>query len=223
MFKHFLLLAFSLSLPLQAQTGSLPSFGICKPATERHTDVGCWILADEPQGKIDQAQTYWHIDAYRTRADAERARGAHATVVEAFGKVWLLTVAKRGWRPSPAGNHVEDVGPLPVKAGEQYSALFMEAVLTPGMTSAIHVHSGPEAWHTIAGETCLETPSGKVVGRAGAPGIVIPGGPPMLLTATGNETRRALVLILHASSQAPTSVVSDWSPKGLCSAAATQH
>jgi hypothetical protein len=42
------------------------------------------------------------------------------------------------------------------------------------------------------------------------------GGPPMHLTATGTETRRALVLILHDASQPATTPASDWTPKGLC-------
>jgi hypothetical protein len=38
----------------------------------------------------------------------------------------------------------------------------------------------------------------------------------MELTATGSETREALVLILHDSGQPPTSPATDWTPKGLC-------
>jgi quercetin dioxygenase-like cupin family protein len=92
----------------------------------------------------------------------------------------------------------------------------MEAVFTPGMTAAEHTHSGPEAWYTIAGETCLETPDGKQVGRAGGPPVIIPGGPPMHLTATGTEIRRALVLILHDANKPATTLHHDWKPKGLC-------
>ena len=47
-------------------------------------------------------------------------------------------------------------------------------------------------------------------------GLIGPGGPPMHLTATGTETRRALVLILHDSAQPPTTPEHDWVPKGLC-------
>ena len=36
------------------------------------------------------------------------------------------------------------------------------------------------------------------------------------LTATGNEVRQALVLILHDAAQPHTSMASDWKPKGLC-------
>jgi ketosteroid isomerase-like protein len=93
----------------------------------------------------------------------------------------------------------------------------MEAIFTPGMTAPAHRHSGPEAWFTLSGETCLETPDGTMVGRAGGPPVIVPGGPPMHLTATGTETRRALVLILHDSTQPPTTPAADWTPKGLCS------
>jgi hypothetical protein len=46
--------------------------------------------------------------------------------------------------------------------------------------------------------------------------VIVPGGPPMHLTATGTETRRALVLILHDSTQPPTTPAPDWTPRGLC-------
>jgi quercetin dioxygenase-like cupin family protein len=84
------------------------------------------------------------------------------------------------------------------------------------MTAPSHTHPGPEAWYTISGETCLETPDGKQVGRAGGQHVIVAGGPPMHLTATGTGTRRALVLILHDASQPPTSPAPHWTPKGLC-------
>jgi len=105
---------------------------------------------------------------------------------------------------------------LPIKAGEIYSAQYMEAIFQPGMTAAAHTHSGPEAWYTEAGETCLETPAGKQVGRPGGQYVIVPGGPPMHLTATGSTQRRSLVLILHESSKPATTLVKDWTPKGLC-------
>ena len=144
------------------------------------------------------------------------AKGERGTVVEALGRVWLLTIADAGWRPSLKGERVAEIGPLPVAAGEQYKAQYMEVVFKPGMTSSVHRHGGPEAWYTLAGETCLETPDGKLTGRAGGQHVIVPGGPPMHLTATGSELRRALVLILHESSKPATSLAQDWKPKGLC-------
>ena len=157
----------------------------------------------------------WHLDTYATRAAAEAAKGPRGTVVESLGQIWLFTIDEVGWRP-PAGTRVAESGPLPVDATTDYTAVYMEAIFDPGMTAAIHSHSGPEAFFTVTGETCLETPGGALTGRAGGPVVIVPGGPPMLLTATGAIRRRGVVLILHDSSQPATSMVHDWTPKGLC-------
>jgi quercetin dioxygenase-like cupin family protein len=198
----------------------LPTIGNCKPVTERTAEKGCWVLADQPVGRLETAQVFWHLDAYPTRAEAERAKGPRGAVVEALGKVWLMTIEAsdkaEDSRPAEKGERVAEIGPLPVIAGEQYTALFMESISAPGATSPAHTHPGPEAWYTAAGETCMETPEGKLLGRAGAPGIVVPGGTPMQLTVTGTEQRRAITLILHDSSRLPSTEIHDWTPKGLC-------
>jgi quercetin dioxygenase-like cupin family protein len=158
---------------------------------------------------------FWFLDVYPTRAAAEAAKGPHGTVVESLGKVWVLSIEEPNWRAA-AGKRVAEIGPLPVTAGANYSAQYMEAVFTPGMTAPAHTHAGPEAWYTLAGETCLETPRGAQIGRAGGQHVIVPGGLPMHLTATGKEQRRSLVLILHDASKPPTTMVHDWAPKGLC-------
>jgi quercetin dioxygenase-like cupin family protein len=188
---------------------------ICRPISERTGEIGCWIMLDAELGQLPRAPVFWHLDSYPTRAQAESAKGPRGTVVESMGKVWLFTIDVAGWRPS-GGNRVAEIGPLPYQPDLKYSAQYMEAIFTPGMTAPAHRHSGSEAWYTLAGETCLETPDGAMVGRAGGSHVIVPGGPPMHLTATGTETRRALVLILHDSSQPATTPASDWTPKGLC-------
>jgi len=188
---------------------------ICKPVSQRTGELGCWITANAALGQLPQQPIFWHLDTYPSRAAAETAKGPRGAVVESLGKVWLLTIDVGGWRPS-GGERIAEIGPLPVSASAQYSVQYMEAIFTPGMTAPAHRHSGPEAWYTLAGETCLETPEGKMVGRAGGAHVIVPGGPPMHLTATGTETRRALVLILHDSSQPPTTPAHDWAPRGLC-------
>ena len=190
--------------------------GVCFPVSQRTGEVGCWIIAHESVGQLARAQTYWHLDAYPTRDAATSAKGPRGTVVEALGKVWLLSIEDEGWRPSVKGERVAEIGPLPVSAGEQYKAQYMEVVFKPGMTSSTHRHGGPEAWYTLAGETCLETPDGTLIGRAGGQDVIVPGGPPMHLTATGTEQRRALVLILHESAKPASSLAHDWKPNGLC-------
>lgn len=194
---------------------------MCTPVSQRTGELGCWITAHAEVGQLPEQPIFWHLDTYTTRAEADAARGPRGTVVESLGKIWLFTIDVAGWRPS-GGARVAEVGPLPVTADAKYSAQYMEAIFTPGMTAATHRHSGPEAWYTVSGETCLETPAGKMVGRVGSP-LIVPGGPPMHLTATGTDTRRSLVLILHDSTQPATTPAHDWTPKGLCTKADAPH
>src|ERR1700730_15204460 len=200
--------------PCNQASAQVPG-GVCKLVAERTGEVGCWIIAHEPVGQLTQSQIFWHLDPYPTRPAADAAKGPRGIVVESLGKIWLLSIENAGWRPV-GGERVAEIGPLRIVAGEKYSAQYMEAIFTPGMTAPTHTHSGPAAWYTLAGETCLETPEGKQIGRAGGPPVIIPGGPPMHLTATGTEQRRALVLILHDSSMHATTPEHDWLPKGLC-------
>jgi quercetin dioxygenase-like cupin family protein len=92
----------------------------------------------------------------------------------------------------------------------------MEGVFEPGMQTRAHRHPGVEAWYTVDGEQCLETPKGKLVQRAGDGGVMVPGGDPMQLTGIGTTTRRSLVLILQDASKPRMMLASDWTPKGLC-------
>ena len=98
---------------------------------------------------------------------------------------------------------------------EAYTARYMEAVFTPGMSARVHRHSGPEAWYLVSGAQCLETPEGIKIARTGE-GAVVPEGPPMALSSVGTETRRSVLLVLHDTSQPWISMESDWNPKGLC-------
>ena len=203
------------AIPVMSLTAQAQGFGVCKPVAQRSAEEGCWILVDQAVGRAGAEDVYWHLDSYADSARAERAKTANAAVVRALGKVWLMTIDAAPTRRSSDGTHVADIGPLRVTPGREYSATFMEAITPPGFTSAIHRHSGPEAWYTVAGETCLETPTGKIVGRAGVPAVV-PQGPPMFLTAVGQQERRAITLILHESAQPPTTMEHEWKPRGLC-------
>lgn len=188
---------------------------ICKPVSERTGEVGCWIIANTSLGLLPREPIYWHLYTYSTLAAAESVKGPRGTVVESLGSVWLFTIDVEKWHPSN-GERVAVIGPLPVTADIKYSSQYMEAIFTPGMTAPSHRHSGPEAWYTITGVTCLETSEGFMVGKPGGPAVIVRGGLPMHLTAIGKETRRSLVLILHDSSQPPTTPARDWTPTGLC-------
>lgn len=186
----------------------------CKPVAFRNGE-GCWILTSVPIGELPNRPLYWHLDVYPTREAAEKAKGEHAAVVESLDKVWLLTLAEREWRARRKGKHVATIGPLPVEQGKEFTAQYMEAVMAPGWQTPMHTHPGPEVWYTEQGETCLETPRGKQVGKKGVP-VIVPAGEPMRLTVTGKAQRRSLVLVLHDSSQPWNTMIHDWTPKNLC-------
>jgi hypothetical protein len=189
----------------------------CVPVSERTKEIGCWVLANHSIGQLSKTPVYWYLDSYERRAAAESDKGARGTVLESFGKTWLMTIDELGRKPPSQGKRVAAIGPLAISAGEHHSVQYMEAIFTPGMMAPAHLHGGPEAWYTLAGETCLETSDGNVqVGKAGGPAVVVPTGLSMHLTATGKEQRKALVLILYESSKPVTTFVHDWTPKGLC-------
>jgi quercetin dioxygenase-like cupin family protein len=204
-------LAFVLSAEAAAQA---IHGGVCRPVSERDQEIGCWILSNDSIGVLTEKQVFWHLDSFESQQAAEAAKGRRSTVLQALGKIWLLTIEGEDWRPS-GGQHISTIGPLTITPGA-YATQYMEAVFTPGMTAPTHTHSGPEAWYTVAGETCLETPDGIQIGRAGGPPVIVPGGQPMHLTATGTGTRRALVLILHDANEPATTLHHGWKPKGLC-------
>jgi len=194
-----------------AQTG-----GTCIPASERGArELGCFITARLVLDKLPEGPLFWHLDAYPTRAAADAARGPRGTTVESLGRIWLFTIAEAGWRPK-GGERVAEIGPLPLTNATQHAAVYMEGIFKPGMASVVHRHPGAEAWYTLAGEMCVETPAGKLVQRAGGPGVIVPAGQPMELMGTGTEVRRSLVLILQDASQPRSVPATDWKPKGLC-------
>jgi quercetin dioxygenase-like cupin family protein len=186
----------------------------CYPASQRQSDIGCYILAHSRVRELSTGPLFWHLDTFASRSAAEAAATSTSAVVEVHGKVWLFTIAPEAWRTT-GERHVAQVGPLPIPRAEEYGFMFMEAVFPPGVTAATHKHPGPEASYLLAGERCLETPTGVTRTRAGE-GSVLPGDLAMGLRVTGSELSRAFVLILHDGAQPPASMVDDWKPSGLC-------
>jgi hypothetical protein len=199
------------SRPAVAQTVS------CEPESARAgREFGCFITARQELGKLaSEPALYWHIDAYETLSAAQKDRRPRGTVVESLGQIWLFTIAEEEWRPV-AGRRVVEIGPLPLVAADTYAAVYMEGVFKPGMKSAVHRHPGVEAWYTLSGEMCVETPEGKLVQRARYPGVMVRAGQPMILTGTGTDARRSLVLILQDATKPRSTIATDWVPQGLC-------
>jgi hypothetical protein len=200
-----------------ATSGAAQTGGSCEPVAERAgREFGCFITAREELGALPKdSALYWHIDAFTSRAAADSAKAQRSTVVRSLGRIWRFTIAERGWR-SASGQRITVVGPLPLVDADGYAAVYMEGVFKPGMHSAVHRHPGVEAWYTVEGEQCLETPEGRLEQRAGAPGVMVRGGVPMILTGTGTGVRRSLVLILQDAAKPRSVLATDWTPTGLC-------
>ncbi len=185
----------------------------CKPVSQKTSETGCWIVASQPLGMLPNP-VYLTMETFASTELAARQKGPGGTVIDALGKTWLLSVGPK-LKNDSTGSRVTQIGPLPIEAGRDYTAQYMEATLEPGMVSRTHVHSGLEVFYTESGETCLETPEGKQMGRKGTD-IIIPEGVSMELSATGTQVRRGIMLVLHDSSKPPTTLVDSWKSKGLC-------
>ena len=136
-------------------------------------------------------------------------------VVESLGRIWLYTIAPADWRPR-GGNRVALIGPLPPVEADSLAAVYMEGVFEPGMSSVVHRHPGVEAWFTLDGAMCVETPEGKLEQRAGDQGVMVRGGLPMELTGIGTGPRRSVVLILQDATKPRSTPAHDWTPRHLC-------
>jgi len=187
------------------------------PATQRTSNTGCYLTATLPLSELPGGQVYWHVYSFSSRAEADNAARQPATiVVESLNTVWLFAIGDATWQTG-TGHRVARIGPLPVQPAKRYTARFMEAVFPPGqgLQTAVHRHSGPEAWYVVSGAQCLRTPDAMKVLRSGESGFV-ESGPPMMLTGIGPDIRRALVLVLHDADQPWMTVTTDWRPAASC-------
>src|SRR6476660_1250676 len=101
-----------LGVSLSAQSPPQDTGGACIPVSERGArPYGCFILAATSVGELTPAESFWQVETYPTPTAAMRAKSARGAVLEAFDKVWLVTIARSGWH-SPGGTHVAEIGPL---------------------------------------------------------------------------------------------------------------
>lgn len=205
--------------------GGLPSQvdaqATTRPCGEVEEAGPACLLARKQIPSLPAGQIFWHLDRFPSKSAAERAGRTSSVVVEGFGSTWLFTLADRMWR-AKGGEHVSAIGPLPLAsastsaAASTYTAEYLRSIFKPGTTAPLHVHSGPEAFYAVSGDTCLETPDGLKIGRGPGNSLMIEAGPPMLLMAIGTAPRHGFALILHDASQPATTLTQHWHPQGLC-------
>jgi quercetin dioxygenase-like cupin family protein len=183
------------------------------PAGSPRPEFGCFNIATVNGLKFPDSLVYWHLLTFPSRAEAEAARSPSGVVVEEDGRVWLNELG--AWSADTrGGTRVAVVGPLVLPRAPVYSAVYSYAVMKPGQRSRVHTHPGPEGWYVLAGEQCLETSVGVFRGHADQT-VVAPGNVPMELMITGNQIRRALVVVVHDARKERGTPV-PWKPKGLC-------
>lgn len=208
--------AFALAAPLAAHAQATSR--LCSGTAGEAPGPAC-LAARQELGTLPPGPLYWNIYAFADARAKDRAPPPRGTVVRAFGQMWLFDVGGgkgtelQGWR------HLADVGPLPMEAmgrDGKFSVQYLKSTFTPGMTAPVHTHSGPEAFYALSGGTCLETPDGAQVGRGEGHSLMVKRGPPMLLQAVGRDNRQGFAMILHGEGSPPTTLTSDWAPKGLC-------
>lgn len=186
------------------------------PPGEKRPDFGCFNVGVATGLHFSQASAYWHLRAFPDRKAAEAARSATGIVVEEDGRVWLSEFGPRNRAPR-GGKAIAVVGPLHLAAAKSYAAVLSYAVMRPGDNSRVHTHPGPEGWYVLAGEQCLETPTGAHRARA-AETMTVRANTPMELSVTGTTLRRAFALVIHDSTQ-ERGKPSGWKPLGACSKA----
>ena len=183
------------------------------PPSEKRPDFGCFNVASEKGLQFPKPQVYWHIRTFENRAAADAAKSATGIVVEEDGRVWLSEFGGPDLVVK-GGKAVATIGPLQLPPAKLFTAVLSYAVMRPGDRSRVHTHPGPEGWYMIAGEQCLETPSGAHRAKPGET-MTVPPNVPMELSITGKEVRKSLVMVIHDSSQA-RGIASQWSPSGAC-------
>ena len=181
---------------------------------KRPANMDCAIIAKTKFSSMPAGPLVWRFENFVTKEAAQGVATAASVVVEAAGKVWLLTLASKGGR-SKGGTFVAETDQLPpIPSGSSYEIVVHEADLGSEAIVPVHTHSGPETWYLLTGEQCLELPDRAVRAHAGET-MFAPADTPMKLNMIGPGKRDAFFIIVHDSSK-PATTFLDWKPRGLC-------
>jgi len=199
------LISIHLGSPLSpsSQGNSLLEEPLCvENSPERKGEFGCSIVEDKTLPDKTKDPVVWHIDRFTNSEAAKAAVGTASVAFEAHGSWWLMSV-ERDNNDHHGGEHVAAVKLSPLPSASKLSMRVLSAYIPSGMTSRVHFHSGVEAFYTVDGEQCLQTPDKAYHLRRGDT-LVIPTGVTMGIIAIGDKPRRAFGLIVYDSAKPPT-------------------
>ena len=208
MARIYLVLA-SVVLFLHCQEASAQ---ICRPVAERTGKSGVGSSPISPSGNSTRPETFWHLHVTRPGGLKQQKLLAHGRRVS--GRIWLLTIADEGWRP-PGGERVAEIGPLPKTAVNPILPSTWRRSLRRGWRRRRTRMRGRSLVHP-SGETCLETPSGKQIGRAGGATCDRPGRAPDAPYGDWNGATPRPGPHSSRFVKARDYAEHDWIPKGLC-------
>ena len=188
---------------LTANTAAAQPMSTCvENSPERRGQIGCSIIESKVLPNGLKEPLFWHIDRFESSERARTAVGPTSIAFQAAGTSWLMTIESQT-SDHHGGQHVAQVGPLPLPRAPKLSMNVISSAFAPGMYSAVHHHSGVEAFYVLEGEQCAETPTQGSMLRKGDT-LAIPTGVPMRLVVTGSTLRRQLAVIVHDAAQPPT-------------------
>ena len=195
------------SLYLANAMAAEPSARCMENSPERRGEIGCSIIAQKllPEGLKEPV--FWHIDRFDSIDKARAAAGTASVAFEADGKSWLMTVEAHT-SDHHGGHHVAGVGPLPLPKASRYAMQVNSAILTPGMHTRIHTHSGVEGFYVVRGEQCLET-SARATTMKKDQTLAIADDTPIRLVTTGTSTLYSLAIVVHDASLPSTTEIDD--------------
>ena len=104
---------------------------------ERRGEIGCTVFQSKPLPEGLTAPVFWHIDRFDSADRARAAVGSTSIAFDAAGVWWLMTI-ERDTTDHHGGQHVTDVGPLPLPRAARYAMTVQSAMFMPGMYS-LHI------------------------------------------------------------------------------------
>jgi len=152
-------------------------------------------VAEKKLKALPPGTLYWRIENLPSLAQAKAAEGPTSTVVEAAGKVWLLTLGPRDGS-TPGASKVAEIGPIPTVSAPEYMLRVTHSGGPPGAKTPVHTHPGAEAFYVLSGRLGQRTPHGVAYAEAGQTMNGHAADTPMEVFSSGTSDLHALVLFV---------------------------